>query len=98
MNETAKQQNDNTEKSLSTIQTAVQKATEQAYADWAAAHPSLAGVIDRMVLQERTTESIRKSPEFRQAVAGFYESQNELDLVNQLMSLAGPVLQKVLGI
>ena len=98
MNEpTNQQKNDNDEKSLNTIQAAVQKATEQAYYDWAAAHPSLAGMIDRLVLTERTTESIRQSPEFRQALAGFYESQNELDLVNQLINLAGPILQKVLG-
>ena len=98
MSKTAKQQeNDNKETSLNTIQAAVQKATEQAYSDWASAHPSLANVIDRVVLTEQATESIRQSPEFSQAVAGFYESQNELDLVNQLIDLAGPVLQKVLG-
>lgn len=95
MNEMTKRQNNVAENA---VQAAVQQASEQAYRDWARAHPSLASVIDRIVLTERTAESIRQSPEFRQAVAGFYESQNELGLVNQLIDLAGPILRKVLGI
>ncbi len=92
------QPNDNQETTLQTIQSAVQQATQQAYGEWATAHPSLASVIDRVVLTERTAESIRQSSEFKQALAGFYESQNELDLVNKLIDLAGPILQKVLGL
>ncbi len=80
------------------IQSAIAEATGQAYRNWALAHPSLAGVIDRAVLTERTAQSLRNSPEYKQAIAGFHESKNEMNLLNQLMNLAGPALQMVLGI
>ena len=78
------------------VQQAVAKATEQAYWDWAAAHPSLAAVIDQIALTDRAAESLRATPEYHQAVAAYYESRNELDLLNQLVTLAGPILQSLL--
>ena len=80
------------------IQTAVTEATGQAYRTWARAHPSLAGVIDRAVLIERTAQSLRNSPQYKQAIDGFYETRNEMNLLNQLMELAGPALRMALGI
>ncbi|MBN1942717.1 MAG: hypothetical protein JW849_05415 [Phycisphaerae bacterium] len=79
------------------VQSAVQQAVRQAYADWAVEHPNLAAVIDRIVIFERSAERLRETDEYKQAVAGYHESRNELDLFNQLLALAGPILQQLLG-
>jgi len=78
------------------VQNAVAKATQQAYWDWAAAHPSLAAVIDQITLTDRAVERLRTTTEYHQAVAAYYEGRNELDLLNQLVALAGPILQSLL--
>ncbi len=83
------------EKTNDVVRNAVQKATEQAYWDWAAAHPNLAAVIDQIVLTERATESLRDSQEYHLAVADYYQSRNELDLFNQLLDLAGPIIKSI---
>jgi surfactin synthase thioesterase subunit len=46
-----------------------------------------------VALKEQTVESLRKSPEFQQALADFNASQNELSFVSQLMDLVVPILQ-----
>jgi hypothetical protein len=78
------------------VQNAITKATEQAYWEWAAAHPSLAAVIDQIALSERAAESLRQSPEYHQAVAAYHESRNEMDLLNQLVDIAGPIVMSLL--
>lgn len=85
-----------TDKTNDIVQNAVQKATEQAYWDWAAAHPNLAAVIDQIVLTERAAESLRDSREYHLAVAAFHQSRNELDLFNQLLKFAGPIINSIL--
>ena len=85
-----------TNKTNDIVQNAVQKATKQAYWNWAAAHPNLAAVIDQIVLTNRAAESIRDSREYHLAVANFYQARNELDLFNQLLQLAGPIINSML--
>ncbi len=79
------------------VLSAVEKAVQQAYADWAAEHPSLAAVIDRIVIAERSAQRLRETAEYKQAVKAYTDSRNELDLFHQLLALAGPILQQVLG-
>jgi hypothetical protein len=79
------------------VNNTVQRAVQQAYADWAVEHPNLAAVIDQIVITERSAERLRETDEYKQAVAGYHESRNELDLFNQLLALAGPIIQQLLG-
>jgi len=79
------------------IQSTVEKAVRQAYADWAVEHPNLAAVIDRIVIAERSAERLRETDEYKQAVAAYHDSRNELDLFNQLLAIASPILQQLLG-
>jgi hypothetical protein len=79
------------------VQAAVAQAAAQAYEAWAAGHPTLAAVIDRMELTQQTSESLRQSPEYKQAVLDFGKAQSELTLVSQLVELAGPILRNILG-
>ncbi|MCD4823577.1 MAG: hypothetical protein K8S55_03150 [Phycisphaerae bacterium] len=78
------------------VKNAVNKATRQAYDDWAVAHPSLAAVIDQVSITERAAESLRNSAQYKQAVAAYHQSRNEADLLNQLANIAGPVIQSIL--
>lgn len=80
-----------------TVQQIVTRAAGQAYEDWAVEHPSLAGVINGIVLTERTAESLRDSEQFRQAMADYQQSRNELNLFNRVLDLAGPILQTILA-
>ncbi len=79
------------------VRQTVAKAVEQAYEGWAAQHPSLAAVIDRVVIGDRVVESLRDSEEYRQAVAAYHRGTSELDLLNRLTELAGPVLVGLLA-
>lgn len=79
------------------VLSAVEKAVQQAYADWAAEHPSLAAVIDRIVIAERSAQRLRETAEYKQAVKAYTDSRNELDLFHQLLALAGPIVQQLLG-
>lgn len=81
-----------------TIEHAVEQATDQAWRDWSMEHPSLARVIDRTRLIDRTADSLRRSPEFRQAVDAYHRAGGELELLTQLSELAAGVLRKVLGL
>ncbi len=80
-----------------TVRQAVETVTEQAYWDWAAAHPSLAAVIDQMIVTHQTASRLRETPEFHQAIAAYHASRNELDLVNRLSELAGPIVRSLLS-
>jgi len=80
------------------VRSAVAAAVGQAYDAWAAEHPSLAAVIDRLTVTQRTAESLRTSQEFRDAVAGFHRGSGELELLNKLVDLAGPILTNLLGL
>ena len=79
------------------VEQVIVRAVQRAYDAWAAEHPSLAAVIDRITLTERSVESLRGSPEFREAVEVYHASRNELDLLNRLIDLAGPVLAAILA-
>lgn len=79
------------------VESTVQRAVRQAYADWSVEHPNLAAVIDQIVITERSSERLRETDEYTQAVAAFHDSRNELDLFNRLLSLAGPIIQQLLG-
>ena len=80
-----------------TIQDIVARAVGEAYDAWAKQHPSLAAVIDRMALSELAAQSLRQSPEFKAAVEEFGHSSVELDLVNKVIDLVGPILMSILG-
>jgi len=80
-----------------TVQQIVTKAVQQTYEDWATEHPSLAGVIDGIVLTERTVESLRDSEQYRSAIADYQEARIESNLFNRILDLAGPILQTILA-
>ena len=79
------------------VRQTVASAVEQAYDKWAVEHPSLAAVIDRVSLAESTTESIRDSKEYREAVAAYHQGLSEVELVDKLTELAGPILTALLA-
>jgi hypothetical protein len=79
------------------VQAAIERATEQAYWDWAAAHPSLAAVIDQLTITQQAASRLRESPEFHRAIASYYNARNELNLVNRLAELAGPIVSSILS-
>lgn len=90
-------ENDKVQKELSAdVQSIVEKAVQQAYADWATEHPSLAAVIDRIVIVERSAQRLRETAEYKQAIAAYTDSRNELDLFGQLLTIVSPILQQVL--
>jgi len=80
------------------IQSLVARAVGGAFEDWARLHPSLAAVIDRVELTSRISLSIRQNPSYKEAIAAFHRSQNELELLDRLISLAGPAILKFLGV
>jgi len=75
----------------------VSRAVGQRYDEWAAEHPSLAGVIDHMELSQQTAERLRETPAYWQAVNEYRQSRNEQTLLARLLDLAGPVLKAILG-
>lgn len=79
------------------VQQTVETVTEQAYWDWAAAHPSLAAVIDQIIVTHQAASRLRETAAFHQAVAAYHASRNELDLVNRLAELAGPIVRSILS-
>jgi DNA-binding GntR family transcriptional regulator len=72
------------------------RAVQQAYDAWAAEHPNLAGVIDRITVTEQTAQSLRASADYRQAVADFHRGMAEADLLNHLIDLVSPLLTALL--
>lgn len=75
----------------------VARAVQQAYEDWAVEHPSLADVINRITVTGRAVESLRNGEDFRRAVAAYHQGRNELELLNRLIELAGPIVRGILG-
>jgi hypothetical protein len=78
------------------IEQVIVRAVEQAYDAWAAQHPTLAAVIDRISVTHQTVESLRASEDYRQAVADFHQGMAEADLLNRLIDLAAPLLTSLL--
>ena len=79
------------------VRQAVVRAVQRAYEDWAAEHPSLAAVIDRITLTQRAAESLRDTQEYRDAVAAYHQAASETDFLHRLTELAGPILASILG-
>lgn len=80
------------------VEQSVVRAVQQAYEAWSAQHPSLASVIDRITLTEQAVESLRDSQEFRQAIDAYHRSGGELELLDRLVELAGPVVGSILAV
>ncbi len=78
------------------VQQLVVRAVQQAYDAWAAEHPSLAAVIDRITLTQQAVESLRGSKSFRQAVENYHSASIELQLLDRLIELAGPIVSAIL--
>jgi hypothetical protein len=72
------------------------RAVQRAFDDWAAEHPAMADVIDRITLTQRTVESLRNSDAYKQAMAGFSYESLEAQLLSRLVNLAGPVVRSLL--
>ncbi len=79
------------------VQQTIVRAVQRAYDGWAVEHPSLAAVIDRITLTQHVVESLRDSPEYRDAVAGYQRGLTETDLLVRLTELAGPILAALLA-
>jgi len=75
----------------------VSQAVGQAFEQWAGAHPSLAAVIDRMMVTSRVVESLRDSEEYRSAIAAYRRRRAEADVLTRLTELATPLLTAILG-
>ena len=86
-----------TDEHPSEIQQLVVRAVGRAYDAWAAEHPSLAAVIDRITLTERTVESLRESQAYRDAAEAYARDRGELQVLNRLIDLAAPVLAAILA-
>ncbi|MBS3734471.1 MAG: hypothetical protein KGY99_06040 [Phycisphaerae bacterium] len=80
------------------VRHAVEQAVGEAFDAWAAEHPSLAAVIDRIAVTDRSVASLRKTDAYRRAVAAFYRDRSELDLVGRLTDAAGQILRRVLEV
>ena len=76
----------------------VAQAVRQAFDDWAAEHPSLALVIDAIRLTKQTAETISESQAYRDALAAYESSRDEQALLDQLVSMAGPLLRRIIGL
>ncbi len=73
------------------------RAVQQAYDAWAAGHPTLASVIDRIELTQQAAESLRETQAYRDAVAAFHAGRGELNLLNRLVDLATPIVNSILS-
>ena len=73
------------------------RAVGEAFDAWAAKHPSLAAVIDRIELTRRCAESIRDTDEYRQAVESYRDAGTELDLLGRLGELAVAAISRLLS-
>ncbi len=76
----------------------VADAVGKEFEKWGVEHPSLAAMIDRVRLTERTVESLRDTDGYRQAIAAYHRDQNGLNLLAGLAELAGPILRRILGL
>lgn len=78
-----------------TVQRTVSRAVDRAYDAWAAEHPNLSAVIDRMTVKRRTVASIRETRSYRQAVAAYHDARNELELLERLTDLAAAAIARL---
>ena len=78
------------------IEQLVVRAVQQSYDLWAAEHPNLAAVIDRIALTQQAAQSLRASEDYRNAVADYHRGLAEADLLNRLIDLAGPIVTGLL--
>ncbi len=74
------------------MKTIVAQAVAEAFDTWAQSHPSLAAVIDKALLMERTTESLRQSDEYKQAIKDYADSREEMNILGNLVDLAEQIL------
>ena len=79
------------------IQQLVAQAVGQQFEHWALQHPALAAVIDRVVLTDQVATSLRATSEYKQAVEDYHRDMNDLNLLSQLLQLAGPILAGILA-
>ncbi len=79
------------------VKQSVVRAVQRAYDEWAAEHPSLSAVIDRIALTEQAAQSLRDSPEYRYAVAAYRDALGQSALLDRLTELAGPLVSALLG-
>ncbi len=80
------------------IKEIVAAAVERRFDQWADEHPSLASVIDRIRLTDRAVESLRQSDQYRRAIEAYHRDLNDMNLLTQLVDLAGPILAGILGL
>jgi hypothetical protein len=78
------------------IATLVEQAVGKRFDQWAAGHPSLAAVIDRVVLVEQAAQSLRATDTYRQAVDAYRQARGKQQLIEELTTLAGAVLETIL--
>lgn len=74
----------------------IEKAVGVAFDNWAQEHPSLAAVMDRIEICERTAISLRKSDECRQAMKNYQQAAVESDILSRLTGLAETIIPLVL--
>lgn len=75
----------------------VEQAVGEAFDKWSAAHPSLAAVIDKSLLMERTADSLRQSDEYRQAIKDYQAGHEEMNILGSLIDLAEKFLPILLA-
>ena len=75
----------------------VAQAVGEAFDKWAESHPSLAAVIDKSLLIERTAESLRKSDEYKQAIKDYHDNREEMNILGSLIDLAEKFLPLLLA-
>lgn len=81
-----------------TVEQLLEEATRMAFERWSLHHPSLARVIDSLVVRQRTADSIRTSQAFHEAVASYHEARQQQDLLQRLTSVAETLIPLVLGL
>jgi len=79
------------------VQQIAVRAVQQAYDAWAAEHPSLASVIDRIELTQQALESLHSSRAHRDAVDAYYRACDGPELLRQLTELAKPIIAAILA-
>lgn len=81
-----------------TLNELVVRAVQRAFDAWAAEHPTLAEMIDRITLTRRVIESVRASDEFRQAIAHSQAESLEASLLTTLIDIARPLVVGILTV
>lgn len=75
----------------------VAQAVDEAFDKWAQLHPSLAAVIDKALVMERTAESLRSSDEYKQAIRDYTAGREEMNILGSLIDLAEKFLPLLLA-